>query len=193
MARVDMRGIYVAKAERTPSGITYSGGRHLADATSANVELDIVEGKFPAEGRMKRTLRKISGAKITLGTDTLDYAAEEMLLGHKFVEADGQISKLDDRPGPVGLGFYVEDTGDSGTEFSELFYEARVYPHVTFAEGNDSAKTFGGSYEFGTNEMVGTIEAKADGEWRIRKQFDTAEAAVAWIKTKLSIAGGTEP
>lgn len=189
MAKIDMRDVYVAAATRGSSAINYANGRYLADAISANLTMNVVSGEFYANGRLKKNPRRVTGATLELVTDTIDEAGVNMLLGHTTATGEQKFN-LDDRPNPVGVGFYTEDTGDEA--MPEGFFEATVLQYVLFADGNEQDATYAGSFAFGTSTLTGNVEAAKDGGYMIKKRFDAStqgarDSAVAWIKGKLSI------
>lgn len=189
MAKIDMRDVYVAQATRGSSGITYASGRYLADAISANLTPNVVSGEFYANGRLKHNPRRVTGATLEIVTDTIDESGQNLLLGHTTTSGE-QIFNLDDRPNPVGIGFYTEDTGDETLD--DGFFEATVIQYVVFTDSPEADATYAGSFAFGTSTLTGNVEAAKDGQYMIKKRFDAStsgarSSAVAWIKSKLSI------
>jgi len=189
MAKIDMRDVYVAAATRGSSAITYANGRYLADAISANLTPTVVSGEFYANGRMKRNPRRVTGATLEMVTDTIDEAGQNLLLGHTTATGEQKFN-LNDRPVPVGVGYYTEDTGDEA--MPDGFFEARVIQYVTFTDPAEQDQTYAGSFAFGTPTMTGNVEAAKNGDYMVKKRFDAStqgarDSAVAWIKSKLSI------
>ena len=62
-------------------------------------------------------------------------------------------------------------------------YKVETLYKVKFSEPSQDDQTKGESVEFATPEIEGTIATLANGNWSIAKNFESKEAAIAFIKT----------
>ena len=161
-------------ADGTPS---YAGAVKPAKAVSCNVSVENNDAKLYADDALAESDTSFAGGSVTMGIDEDDLTTMAALLGHTI--SSGEIVRNAEDAAPyVGLGRIV--TKMIGGQYK---YKVEILYKVKFAEPSQENNTKGESIEFGTTEIEGTIAALADGNWSKAKQFDTKEAAVAYLES----------
>ena len=99
----------------------------------------------------------------------------------------GMIRNADDTPPYLGIGL----VGKSRTSKKEgIVYRAKVYAKIQFKEPNDENTTKQESTTFNHTTMEGNLFVLPNGDWKSENEFDSLEAAKAFVDKILGI--GTE-
>lgn len=176
-------GILTEGADGTPS---YGGAKSFGKAVSAKVDVSTNDAKLYADDTLAESDKSFQSAKVTLGIADDDMTIFAEILGHKVAESGGEMVRSADDAAPwVGLGRVITKmVGGKYVYKGEFLYKVR------FAEPSQEDKTKGDSVDFATPEIEGTAATLANGDWSAAQQFDTKEAAVTWVKGKLTAKAG---
>lgn len=119
---------------------------------------------------------------VQIGLSQLSLKDEAALGGHSYSEEDGILEKEEDsapyvRYAAIGVG----------TRNGKTFYRLVGYYKVKFSVGDDDFATKEKAVSFKTHTASGTTFTNAEGKRRMKKDFDSFDAALAAMKTFLNI------
>lgn len=160
-------------ADGTPS---YAGAIKPAKAVSCSVSVENNDAKLFADDALAESDTSFAGGSVTMGIDEDDLTTMAALLGHTISEGE-MVRNSEDTAPYVGLGRVVTKMVNGTYK-----YKVEILYKVKFAEPSQENNTKGESVEFATTEIEGTIAALANGDWSKAKQFDTKEAAIAYLE-----------
>lgn len=172
-------GILTEAEDGTPS---YNGAKKFGAAVSSKVEASTNDATLYADDVLAESDYSFQSATVTLGVadDATDVFAE--ILGHKVAEEGGEMVRNADDAAPwVGLGRVITKVVGGNRK-----YKAEFLYKVKFSEPSQEDETKGDSVDFTTPEIEGTAAALANGDWSASAIFDTKQAAVDWVKAKLT-------
>ena len=180
-------GILTEGADGTPS---YGGAKSFGKAVSAKVDPSNNDAKLYADDALAESDSSFNSAKVTLGAADDDITVFAEILGHKVSEQSGQNSgvmtrNVNDAAPYVGLGRVVTKLVNN-----KHIYKGEFLYKVKFSEPSQEDETKGESVDFKTPEIEGTAVALANGDWSDSGVFDTKDAAVKWVKDKLTAKAG---
>lgn len=177
-------GLLTEGADGTPS---YGGAKSFGKAVSAKVDVSTNDATLYADDVLAESDSSFQSAKVTLGVADDDITVFAEILGHKVADSGGEMVRSADDAAPwIGLGRVVTKVKDGKRQYKgEFIYKCK------FSEPSQEDETKGESVDFSTPEIEGTAAALANGDWSAAQTFDTKEAAVAWVKGKLTKAAGT--
>lgn len=177
-------GLLTEGADGTPS---YGGAKSFGKAVSAKVDVSTNDAALYADDVLAESDSSFQSAKVTLGVADDDITVFAEILGHKAAYGGGEMVRSADDAAPwIGLGRVVTKVKDGKRQYKgEFIYKCK------FSEPSQEDETKGESVDFSTPEIEGSAAALANGDWSAAQTFDTKEAAVAWVKGKLTKAAGT--
>lgn len=177
-------GILTEGADGTPS---YGGAKSFGKAVSAKVEASNNSATLYADDALAESDSSFQSAKVTLGVADDDMAVFAEILGHKVAEPGGEMVRSAGDAAPwVGLGRVITKMVDN-----KRVYKGEFLYKVKFSEPSQDNETKGESVDFKTPEIEGTAATLANGNWSAAQQFDTKEAAITWVKGKLTATAGS--
>lgn len=183
---------YVATYSYASGAIAYSNGQALARGVDVSITPESSgDNNFYADNQAAESSSgAFSGGTFSITVDGLKPAAEKLIMGLPTAGSDGWMVYDDDQATPhVGLGFiarYMEDGVAS--------YVPYVLAKCAFDQIENSAATSEDSINFQTQSLSGSIFRADDAKhtWKWVGSSETSEAAaVAKLKTKLGITGGS--
>ncbi len=178
-----LAGIYVAKLSETGPSPSYSGGFKLGEGITVSIVPQYAEGSVYGDNRRVKYKKKFKNANVTVGTTIIPKEAESVMFGRKEPEDDGGvISKGTDEANYVGFGCYATEEDETSIKYTAVWLHK-----VKFTDPGDEFETEGENIVFKTPSLTGSAETLSTGEWREKKQFDTEEEAVEWVKSKANI------
>lgn len=176
-------GILTEGDDGTPS---YGGAKSFGKAVSAKVDVSTSDASLYADDALAESDKSFQSAKVTLGVADDDMTTFAEILGHKVSQPGGEMVRSAEDAAPwVGLGRVVTKMVNG-----KYVYKGEFLYKVRFAEPSQEDKTKGDSVDFSTPEIEGTAATLANGDWSAAQTFDTKDAAVAWVKGKLSAKAG---
>lgn len=161
---------------------SYKNGFTTEEAVSTSVNPQYNEGNLYGDNKLVYSRKKFKNASVSVGTTGLPIVAKEVVFGHKKNKDEEEVYNISDEANYVGYGFVTEEILDKKSQ-----YIGCVLTKVLFQEGENAFDTIGDSIEFKTPKLSGIAQADEDGDWMLRKPFDTEKEAYNWVKTKLSI------
>lgn len=173
MAKKGLR--HVVFAEKTTSG--YTNGKHISPAVRVSINLTKAEGKDYGDDMVVDTESSVTGADVEVELNHDEDDLYTYLLGHKEQTTGNTIEfSVDDEPPILGMGFVVNSTVTAGRKWVATWVN-----QVRFSEPNDEANTKTDSINFQHVTLTGDMIVPDDGIWKLRKEFTTASAAIAWV------------
>ena len=172
-------GVLTEATDGTPS---YGGALTPGKAVSCTVDITNNDASLYADDALAESDTSFAGGSVTMGVDEADLTTMANLLGHTLTEGVMTRSVNDVAP-YVGLGRIVTKMVSNVPKYKvEFLYK------VKFSEPSQDNQTKGESVEFSTTELQGTVAALANGNWSVTEEFDTKEAAVAYLESLLGTA-----
>lgn len=182
-------GILTEGADGTPS---YGGAKSFGKAVSAKVDTSTNSAALYADDALAESDSSFQSGKVTLGVADDDITVFAEILGHKVSEySDGDTPRkvmtrnVNDVAPYIGLGRVITKLVNN-----VRVYKAEFLYKVKFTEPGQEDETKGEGVDFKTPEIEGTAVALANGVWSDSATFDTKDAAVKWVKGKLSAQAG---
>lgn len=158
---------------------TYSGGKYLSPVAGFNGSPTKSSVTDYGDNRALETDNSVTGGTLSVELNDDDDEIYVFLLGHKKDEEGGEIVyNVNDVAPYVGCGA----VGISGNK-----YIAKFYKKVQFSEPNDDNTTKQENTTFGHVTVEGTILIPEDGNWRLRKGFDTLAEAKKYLNDLVGI------
>ena len=192
MAKIGLKyPVYAKYTENDNGTVTYSDGTNIGKAIKADININVSDVKQYADDEIAEENHEFIDGTVTLETSDLSDVNRSVLLGHEIVKETGDttgeiVSKDTDAPIYVGFGFYARKQVDGKT-----FWRALWFPKMIFSEPNDSMETKGETITFGSDTITGSIRRNNDGEWKREKTFNKEADAIAWVKKKANMTGGS--
>lgn len=179
-------GILTEGADGTPS---YGGAKSFGKAVSAKVDVSTNDATLYADDALAESDSSFQSAKVTLGVADDDMTVFAEILGHKVAVSGGEMVRSADDAAPwIGLGRVVTKVKDGKRQYKgEFLYKCK------FSEPSQEDETKSESVDFSTPEIEGTAAALANGDWSAAQTFDTKDAAVSWVKGKLTAKAAGAP
>lgn len=170
---------HVVFAKKITGG--YANLVHISPAARVAVTMTKAEGNDYGDDRLVDTESQVTGADIEVELNHDEKNIYNYLLGHVDTSTGYETQfAVDDDPPVLGMGFLVKSRVTSGT-----VWVGTVFKEVKFSEPNITAQTKAESVNFQHITIPGKMLIPEDGTYKIRKEFTTASAAVAWIDGKL--------
>lgn len=181
MAFYGLRKPFVASYDKESN--SYSNGFQCGKAIGVSVTPNYVEGSLYADDEQDEYEKAFQNANVTLNTNTLPVQAAKTMYGHEIDEEKGKIIyKTTDESNYVGVGFVVAQTVSGKKSFV-----ATIITCVKFTEAAEEFSTKGESITYVTPSQEGLAIADANSEWKVKETFETADAAINFIKNYLNI------
>jgi phi13 family phage major tail protein len=193
MAKVGLKHLVYAIANDNGTTITYSGGRVLARAMTANINITTSDVELSSDDAVSESDSSFSSGTISSGIDDYPSYAKVDLLGYaEGSEVDVSTGEKElstagaDSP-YVGYGFYGR-----GVKTSANYWRAIWLVKVKFKESNEEFNTKGRTVEFKTPTIEGAIHtASYDSTyWKEEARFSTEDGAITWLNAKAGIGSG---
>lgn len=170
----------VAKLDVTTG--TYSDGFAVGYAVGTQVNPQYNESQMYGDNQLQEYEKAFKYADVTMETTHLPIKAASVLFGHTVTEDNKVEYKAEDSANYVGYGFYACERVDGVKK-----YVACILPKVLYAEADEGFTTQGENLEFKSSSVSGRAMADANGKWKEKAWFDTAEQALAYIENYLNI------
>ncbi len=173
-----------AKLTENEAGVrSYSEGRYLGKSSTFSGQASSSDTKDYGDDVVAESDTATTGGTITWEANEPTLENQAFVLGHEYNRQNKEmLSKEGDVAPFLGIGAIGKSLRDN-----QRVYSAKIYTKVKFAEPNDEYETRGESTSFKHYPYTGTIFVPADGEWKITREFDTAEAAKAFLNSTLGI------
>ena len=161
---------------------TYGAGIVLGKAISTNLAVTNAEGELYADDQLAEYVSEFASATLTAEVDNIDLENQARLYGATY--SDGEIQFFDNDTAPYG--------GIGGYQVL-LIHGVKKYRTWFFAKAkasipNIDGATKGSSISFGTQPINERVVAPAYGPWYRVKEFDSEDAAKAYIDSLLGVA-----
>lgn len=182
MAYFGLRYPVIAKYNRS-TGV-YSDGFVCGKAVSLEITPNYAEGALYGDDEQAEYEKSFTNANVTLGTTTLPIQAASTVFGHTVDSETNEVTKkTTDEANYVGVGTVIDEVVDGVKK-----YFAQIVTCAQFSEGSESFTTKGESITFGNPSIAGVAIGDINSKWEIKKPFDTAAEALAFIKTTFNMS-----
>lgn len=184
MAKMGLKYYYWAKMQNEPDNAlpTYYPGKIMGKMVSINVTVNNAEGELHADDLLAEYASEFSSAEMTTEVDHIAMQDQAEMYGAQYT-ADGELNHYGDDTPPYGAvgGMQVLMIGGARKYRVWIYWKAKaIMPDFDGA-------TKGSSISFGTEPLKSRIAAPNYGPWYTAKQFDTENAARAYLETKLGV------
>ena len=194
MAYIGLRYPAVAKVfgHTDGSGVSYSAGMMMGRAIEANLTINRNNNPLYADDRIAEDDTGITGMEITLNLDDIDETVQAYMLGVTETQDQGETepsyTDTDESAPEVGFGYIRVRRKNGVTTFQVVWYYK-----ATFALTDETAQTKGESIEWQTPSITGrimgvSIDSSGALTYRLRKNFATEAAALAFLKSMAEIS-----
>ena len=179
----------VARYVNNNGTVTYTGARFLARGVDVNIQPDQPSdsGFYADNMRAESDPGRFTSGTLNQTVDGLFPESETMIMGLPAATQDG-FEYNDDQEKPFVASGWVTEWQSAGVKS----YTANVLYKVKYNEISKSAGTHGETISYQTQALTGQIErsdaAKHPWQWT-STDFDTEEAALNALKTKLGYTG----
>ena len=182
MASFGAKNPYFAPIEPEPEGTlpVYKGEPvKIGRLVKADLTLTMASGKLYADDELAESAEEFVSGSIAMETDDILDTVASVIYG-ATVKEKTVVYNTSDNPPPGGLAYYKKLMRHGKLVFKGLFF-----PRVKAALGNDAAQTKADSITFGTSTTNFTVSNANNGDWRFTEEFETEDAALAWVKAML--------
>ena len=182
MASFGAKNPYFCKVKEEPEGAlpTYEGDPvKIGRLVKADLTIQMASGKLFADDGLAESVEEFASGSIAMETDDMLDDVASVVYGTKVEEKLVRYNTADDPPSG-GLAYYKKLMRHVKLVFKGLFF-----PRVKAALGNDAAQTKADSITFGTSTTNFTVSNANNGDWRFTEEFETEDAALAWVKAML--------
>ena len=182
MASFGAKNPYFAPIESEPEGTlpVYKGEPvKIGRLVKADLTLTMASGKLYADDALAERAEEFVSGSIAMETDDILDTVASVIYG-ATVKEKTVVYNTSDNPPPGGLAYYKKLMRHGKLVFKGLFF-----PRVKAALGNDAAQTKADSITFGTSTTNFTVSNANNGDWRFTEEFETEDAALAWVKAML--------
>ena len=182
MASFGAKNPYFAPIESEPEGElpVYKGEPvKIGRLVKADLTLTMASGKLYADDELAESAEEFVSGSIAMETDDILDTVASVIYG-AAVKEKTVVYNTSDNPPPGGLAYYKKLMRRGKLVFKGLFF-----PRVKAALGNDAAQTKADSITFGTSTTNFTVSNANNGDWRLTEEFETEDAALAWVKAML--------
>ena len=182
MASFGAKNPYFAPIESEPEGTlpVYKGEPvKIGRLVKADLTLTMASGKLYADDELAERAEEFVSGSIAMETDDILDTVASVIYG-ATVKEKTVVYNTSDNPPPGGLAYYKKLMRHGKLVFKGLFF-----PRVKAALGNDAAQTKADSITFGTSTTNFTVSNANNGDWRFTEEFETEDAALAWVKAML--------
>lgn len=168
---------YAVFATKNSDG-SYTNGRYISPVASYNGNPTVVSGADYGDNRSLDPESYVAGGTLNVEFNRDQDEVYTFLLGHQQ-SASGEISYNSNDEAPiVGTGAIGRADGK---------YKAMFYKEVQFHEPNDENSTRNNSIQHNHLALEGEIMIPEDGEWKLKKTFDTLAQAKAYLNNIVGI------
>ncbi len=162
---------------------TYSDGFVCGQAMTTEVNPQYSEASVYGDNKLVKNKKKLKYADVSMGTTTLPRKAAVVMFGHTVNDETGEeLRNSNDKENEAGYGFFTNEEID-GVEKCV----ACILYRVIFSEGTNSYETQGENLTFKTPTVSGKAMPEENGDWIMRKPFDTEAEAITWLKQQLGV------
>lgn len=181
MAKKGLKFVGFGKYHLNNGVTTYTNGKHLSPAAAFNAANNSADLVDYGDDHDVETYNAFTGGNLTVELNNDEDELYTYLLGAQTSGALADqviVSNVNDEKPYVGVGV----VGQSGSS-----WVTKVYKKCIFSEPSDDNSTKTDTVTFGHISLAGRILIPDDGDWRIRKTFSTADAAISWLKDLFDI------
>ena len=182
MASFGAKNPYFCKVKEEPDGKlpVYDGEPvKIGRLVKADLSITMASGKLYADDELAESVEEFASGSLTMETDDIIDSVASVVYGTTVEEKTVHYNTKDDPPSG-GLAYYKKLMRKR-----KVLYKGVFHPLVKASLGNDSASTKTDSITFGTSTTNFTVSNANNGDWRFTEEFETEDAALAWVKAML--------
>ena len=161
--------------------VSYTNGKYISPVAAFNGAPNAASAADYGDNIIQEQEDGITGGTLSVEFNHDSEDVYVMLLGHEKDTQSGEITfKASDDAPYVGCGAVGKSAGG--------IYVGKFYTKVKFREPNDDNATKAENITFNHITCEGAILMEDDGTWKIRKEFDSLDAAKTWLNGKVGIS-----
>lgn len=181
MAYLGLKKPVIAYFREENNKASYTNGIQFAKAIEVEISPEYEDtGEYSGMNDLEYE-KEFLYADITLGITTILPEAEQMLFGHAINDSETR-SNAKDQANYVGFGFTSQERINGVTK-----YVAFWVCKAKFYEESQNHETRGESIGYHTPKITGRALPTENGDWRIKKIFETEKQAIEWLKQTAGI------
>lgn len=162
---------------------TYSKGFQCGKAVGTDITPNYNEATQYGDDEVAEYVKEFKDADVNLSVTELPLEAANTIFGHTVDNSTKNIIyNASDSANFVGYGFYVKEMVKGVVSIIAAFL-----PKIKLTETAESYATKGDSIEFKNPSLSGKASSNDAGKWKEKQTFETEEAAITWLKTKLGM------
>lgn len=158
---------------------TYKEKVRMGRLTQIDVSPARVSATIDADDEIAESIDQVVSATISISQAEFEPGTESKVLGSTLTEGNELKDNVDDEA-PYGAIAYIQKLRRRGADK----YKAVFLPKCKASAPDDSSTTMSSSSPALTAvPLNGQAFPCKNGDWRVRKEFDTAQEAIAYIDT----------
>lgn len=167
---------------------TYEGAMSMGPLTSVTDAITMVSGENYGDDQLQDFIEEFQKLDIDVGSTDIPAATAAAFLGAKVGEDNEVHLNVEDEAPYGGAGFVARRGRKQADGTYKRYFRAVVYPMIKGRKNNGSVTTKGSSITFANDSAHFTGKAAANGDYIVQKDFDSLEAATAWLDTVMPMA-----
>lgn len=175
--------LYVCAGRLKEDGSGYTDGRYLGPSATFNITVTSSDVKDYGDNRVVETDTSVTGGTVSLELNEMLKEHNAFLLGHSINEESGEVIFHQDDIAPfIGLGAVGTSRRNKKNK-----YIGKFYTKIQCKEPNDENATKQETVSFTHSTLEGNMFVPEDGVWKLQNEFDTLDAAKAWVNEKAGV------
>lgn len=167
---------------------TYEAAMSMGPLTSVTDAVTMVSGENYGDDQLQDFVEEFQKLEIDVGSTDIPVATAAAFLGATLAE-DGELHLNTEDAAPYGGAAFVARRGRKEADGTyKRYFRAVMYPMIKGRKNNGAVTTKGSSITFANDSAHFTGKAAANGDYMIQKDFETMDAAMAWLDTVMPLA-----
>jgi len=167
---------------------TYGPALSMGPLASVAETITMVTGENYGDDVLQDFIEEFQRLDLSVVSTDIPVTTAAAFLGIKPGEDGAMALNVDNEAPYGGAGFFARRGHKQADGTYKRYFRAVLYPYIKGKLSGVTATTKGSSISFAndTAQFTGTTCAK--GDYRIQNDFDTAEAAKAWLDSMMPMA-----
>lgn len=167
---------------------TYGSALSMGPLTSVTDAITMVSGENYGDDELQDFIEEFVKLDVDVGSTDIPMATIAAFLGAKLSEDNELHFNVNDEA-PYGGACFVARRGHRQADGTyKRYFRAVLYTMIKGRMNNGSVTTKGSSITFSNDSAHFTGKVCAMGDHTVKKDFDTMDAALAWLNTVMPMA-----
>lgn len=177
------------KSDADPSKLpVYEGAMSMGPLTSVTDAVTMVTGENYGDDQLQDFIEEFQKLDVDVGSTDIPVTTAAAFTG-ATVDEDGMVHLNHNDEAPYGGASFVARRGSKQEDGTyKKYFRVVIYPMVKGRKANGAVTTRGSSISFANDSAHFTGKASASGDYMVHRDFDTMEAALAWLDTVMPMA-----